>query len=111
MKVYLASLATDNCELETKIYKTFSNVLIYIHEKLKSLTMESVKDCDFFDRDYVQKYFTEDFFKQFKNINCRTTHGEFIIKKVKHNKYQFIFNISKENCFFICELEILDLLD
>ena len=45
------------------------------------------EDCDFFDRDYIQKYFTEDCFgDKFCRVNCRSSYGEFIIEKLKFDK-------------------------
>ena len=113
MKVYLASLATNNYELENAVYKTFQHSLGYIYYNLKalSLSLESLKDCDFFDRDYVQKYFTKEYFDNFKNVVCKSVYGEFCIKKVKSNKYQFVFSPVSQDYFFVCELEILDLFD
>lgn len=115
MKVYLASIATSLQEIDTKVYETFENSLKYIYDSLKSLVSEEVEDCDFFDRDYIQKYFTEDCFgNKFCRVNCRTSYGEFIIEKVKDDKYQFVFSpISSKhiNYFIVCELEILELLN
>ena len=116
MKVYVVSLATNNCELENRVYKSLYNSLKYIYDSLKSLSIESINDCDFFDRDYVQKYFKEEYFNQFNMVNCKSVYGEFIVKKTRANKYQFIFksgifNPTNQDYFFVCELEILDLLD
>lgn len=113
MKVYLASLATNNYELENAVYKTFQHALgyIYYHLKAMSLSLESLKDCDFFDRDYIQKYFTKEYFDNFKNVVCKSEYGEFFIKKEKNNKYQFVFSPVNQDYFFVCELEILDLFD
>ena len=83
MKVYLASLSTNNYELENTVYKTFQHSLGYIYYNLKTLSLESIKDCDFFDRDYIQKYFTKEYFDNFKNVVCKSVYGEFCIKKVK----------------------------
>jgi hypothetical protein len=115
MKVYLASIATSLQEIDTKVYETFENSLKYIYNSLKNLVSEEVEDCDFFDRDYIQKYFTEDCFgDKFCRVNCRSSYGEFIIEKVKDDKYQFVFSpISSKhiNYFIVCELQILELLN
>ena len=72
-------------------------------------------DFDFFDRDYIQEYFTKDFFvDKFCRVNCRSSYGEFIIEKVKGDKYQFVFSpVSSKriNYFIVCELQILELLN
>lgn len=115
MKVYLASIATSLQEIDTKVYETFEKSLKYIYDSLKSLVSEEVEDCDFFDRDYIQKYFAEDCFgDKFCRVNCSSSYGEFIIEKVKYDKYQFIFSpISSNNInfFIVCELQILELLN
>ena len=111
MKVYLASLATNNYELENRVYKTLDNSLKYIYENLKVLSIESVKDCDFFDREHIKEYFTEKYFDRYINVNCNSVYGEFIKKKVKDNKYQFVFAPVNQDYFFVAELEILELLD
>lgn len=115
MKVYLASIATSLQEIDTKVYETFEKSLKYIYDSLKSLVSEEVEDCDFFDRDYIQEYFREDFFvDKFCRVNCRSSYGEFIIEKVKDNKYQFVFSpVSSKriNYFIVCELQILELLN
>ena len=111
MKVYLTSLATNNYELENKIYKTFGNSLKYIYDNLKALSVESINDCDFFDREYIQKYFTEEYYENFNRVNCKSSYGEFVIQKKSSNKYQFIFIPINQECFFVCELETLELLD
>ena len=115
MKVYVVSLATNNCELENRVYKSLCNSLKYIYDSLKSLVSEEVEDCDFFDRDYVQKYFNVDFFgQQFHRVVFKSIYGEFIIDKVVENKYQFIFSpVSSNNInfFIVCELQILELLN
>ena len=114
MTIYLASIATSLQEIDTKVYETFEKSLKYIYDSLKSLVSEEVEDCDFFDRDYIQKYFTEDcFVDKFCRVNCRSSYGEFIIEKVKDNKYQFVFcpvSSKRINYFIVCELEILELL-
>ena len=69
MKVYLASLATNNYEIENRVYKTLGNSLKYIYDNLKVLSVTSIPDCDFFDREYVQKYFTEEYYESFNKIN------------------------------------------
>ena len=93
MTIYLASIATSLQEIDTKVYETFEKSLKYIYNSLKSLVSEEVEDCDFFDRDYIQKYFTEDCFgDKFCRVNCRTSYGEFIIEKLKDDKYQFVFS-------------------
>lgn len=117
MKVYLASIATSIQEIDTKVYETFEKSLKYIYDSLKSLVSEQMVDYDFdfFDRDYIQKYFTEDCFEdKFCRVNCRSSYGEFIIEKVKDDKYQFVFSpISSKliNYFIVCELQILELLN
>lgn len=111
--IYLAAVSTNQNTLESRAYKTFDHSLEYIYESLKNLAAEIVEGCDFFDRDYVQKYFTVDFFNHFNRVNCRSACGEFIIERVNRSKYQFIFipsNIEYEY-FIVCELEIMDLLD
>ena len=114
MTIYLASIATSLQEIDTKVYETFEKSLKYIYDSLKSLVSEEVENCDFFDRDYIQKYFTEDcFVDKFCRVNCRSSYGEFIIEKVKDNKYQFVFcpvSSKRINYFIVCELEILELL-
>lgn len=120
MKVYLSSIATNLQEIDTRVYETFEKSLNYIYDSLKKLVSEEIDDCvcDFFDRDYVQKYFNVDFFgqtgQQFHRIVCKSTYGEFIIDKVREDKYQFIFSpISSNNInfFIVCELQILELLN
>ena len=112
MLVYLTTSSTNSCELETRVYKTLNHSLENIYNNLKKLTIEYMPDGDFFDRDYVKKYFTEEFFNQFSRIICRTEFGEFIVEKVKNNKYQYIFApIHTYDNFIVCELEILELLD
>ena len=115
MKVYLASIATSLQEIDTRVYETFEKSLVYIYDTLKSLVLEEVEDCDFFDRDYIQKYFTEDYFgDKFCRVNCRSSYGEFIIEKLKDDKYQFVFSpVSSKyiNYFIVCELQILELLN
>lgn len=115
MKIYLTSIATSLQEIDTKVYETFEKSLKYIYDSLKSLVSEEVEDCDFFDRDYIQKYFTEDCFgDKFCMVNCRSSYGEFIIEKVKDDKYQFVFspiNSKRINYFIVCELQILELLN
>ena len=111
MKVYLASLATNNYELENRVYKTLDNSLKYIYENLKVLSVTSIPDCNFFDRDFVQNYFKEEYFDRYINVTCNSVYGEFIKKKVKDNKYQFVFVPIKQDYYFVAELEILELLD
>jgi hypothetical protein len=119
MKVYLASIATSIQEIDTKVYETFEKSLKYIYNSLKSLASEQMVDYDFdfFDRDYIQEYFTEDFFvDKFCRVNCRSSYGEFVIEKVKDDKYQFVFSpdtVSSKriNYFIVCELQILELLN
>jgi hypothetical protein len=115
MKVYLASIATSLQEIDTRVYETFEKSLVYIYDSLKNLVSEEIEDFDFFDRDYIQKYFTEDCFgDKFCRVNCRSSYGEFIIEKVKNDKYQFVFSpISSKhiNYFIVCELQILELLN
>lgn len=111
MKVFLASLATNNYELENRVYKTLGNSLKFIYDNLKAMSVISIPDCDFFDREYVQKYFTEEYYESFKKVNSHSTYGEFVINKVKDNKYQFVFVPIKQDYYFVCELEMLELLD
>jgi hypothetical protein len=118
MKIYLASIATSEYPIERKVYKSLGNSLKYIYDNLKSLSMKCIDGCDFFDRDYVQQYFTEDFFTQFgsgsKKMNCNSTYGEFFIEKMSDSKYMFVFtpfiSMRLQNPFIVCELEILELL-
>ena len=112
MIVYLTTSSTNTCELETSVYKNFKHSLENIYNNLKKLTIEYMSDSDFFDRDYVKKCFTEEFFKQYTRVICRSEFGEFIVEKVKNNKYQYVFvPIHTYDTFIVCELEILDLLD
>lgn len=118
MDIYLASISTNLYEIDKKAYKNIDNSLKYIYNNLKKLTTEYIEGCNFFDRDYVQNFFTKEFYEQYVNVNCRNEYGEFTIKKVEENKYQFVFvpyNIilnqtSPDERFIVCELEILDLL-
>lgn len=119
MDIYLVSTATNNCDFGNRVYANFDDSLKYIHNKLKELILLEYTDgCDFFDRDYVQKFFTEEYFKQFINVNCRSQFGEFIVRKVEEKKYQFVFNpsfniiqsLQPYGHFIVCELEILELL-
>ena len=89
MKIYLASIATNESEIENRAYKDLKSALNYIYESLKSLTAETIPDSDFFDREYIQKYFTEAIFTT--KVNCKSEYGEFVIEKVKNNRYQFVF--------------------
>lgn len=119
MQIHLASISTDNCEIENRAYKSVGNTLEYIYNSLKALTSDFIEDCDFFDRDYIKNYFTEEYFNRFSKVNCHSIYGEFIIDKVKDSKYQFVFIPSKEylkadircDIFIVCELEMLELLD
>lgn len=121
MRIYLASTATNHSELENRAYKTFAHSLEYIYDCLKRLAKEYINadDFDFFDRDYVRSYFTEDFFCNSIRINCRSEFGEFIIEKANDIKYRFVFapnhtvlkSTHPYDMFFVCELEILELLD
>lgn len=123
MKVYLASIATSLQEIDTRVYETFEQSLNYIYDSLKKLVSEEIDYCvcdfdclcDFFDRDYFQKYFNIDFFgQQFIRVVCKSIYGEFIIDKVGEDKYQFIFSPvgpNNINFFIVCELQILDLLN
>jgi hypothetical protein len=96
MKVYLASISTSLQEIDTKVYETFEKSLKYIYDSLKSLVSEEFEDCDFFDRDYIQKYFTEYFLwinfvelivgHHMENLLLKS------IEKVKDDKYQFVFS-------------------
>lgn len=111
MKIYLASIATNESEIENRAYKDLKSALNYIYESLKSITAETIHDSDFFDKEHIQKYFTETMFST--NVNCRSPYGEFAIRKVNNDKYQFIFKPANQDdlFFFVCELDILDLLD
>lgn len=125
--IYLASISTDNCEIENRVYKNIGNSLEYIYNSLKSLTSDFIEDCSFFDRDYVKRYFTEEYFNRFSKVNCHSIYGELVINEVKDSKYQlandskyqFVFIPSKEylktdirsDIFIVCELDILELLD
>lgn len=119
MQIYLASISTDNCEIENRAYKNIGNSLEYIYNSLKSLTSDFIEDCSFFDRDYVKRYFTEEYFNRFSKVNCHSIYGEFKVDKVKDSKYQFVFIPVKEylktdirsDIFIVCELDILELLD
>jgi hypothetical protein len=111
MKVYVVSLATNNCELENRVYKSLCNSLKYIYDNLKSLSIESINDCDFFDKDFVQNYFKEEYFERYIKINSKSIYGNFTKNKVRDNKYQFVFSPVNKDYFFVAELEILDLLD
>jgi hypothetical protein len=115
MKVYLASIATSLQEIDVKVYETFEKSLKYIYDNLKNLVSEEMEDCDFFDRDYIQKYFTEDCFgDKFCRVIFKSSYGEFIIEKVKDDKYQFVFSpVSSKRIgyFIVCELQILELLN
>jgi hypothetical protein len=115
MNIYLESIATSEYEIENKAYKNICDSLIYIYDSLKSLSAEFIEGCDFFDRNYVQEYFTEKFFAQFNGrMNCKSAYGEFSIIKMSDSKYQFVFvpllSIQLQNPFIVCELEILELL-
>lgn len=111
--IYLAAISTNQDILESRAYKTFDHSLEFIYDSLKALAAEVVDGCDFFDRDYVQKYFTVDFFNRFNRVNSRSEYGEFIIERVNRSKYQFVFIPSNQEYeyFIVCELEIMDLLD
>lgn len=122
--IYLASISTDNCEIENRAYKSIGNALDYIYDSLKALAKDAIDDekCfDFFDRDYIKSYFSEEFLNQFNKICSRTEFGEFIIERPKSNKYRFIFapnfNVLKSPqpnyifVFIVCEMEMLELLD
>lgn len=129
MKIYLTtveiSTITSICEIEKRAHKNFTNSLENIYNNLKSIISKEIDDCacdacEFFNRDYVRKYFTEDFFKeheeQFYRINFNSPNGEFYIKKINDNKYQFVFypydeKLKNINYFIVCELEILELLN
>jgi hypothetical protein len=119
MKVHLASISTNEYEIENRIYIELSHSLEFIYVCLKSLTSDVIKDCDFFDREYIRNIFTKKYFIENIdcncNINCRSAqYGDFTIKKIKQNKYQFVFIptiIKQDEHFIVCELEILDLLD
>lgn len=122
MQIYLVEIATNNCEKdsENRAYKSLGSALDCIYDNLRHFPLEEYEDgCDFFDRDYVKNYFTEEFFNRFSRVNCHSTYGELVINEVKDNKYQFVFISSKEylksdiRCdnFIVCELEYLELLD
>ena len=72
MKIYLASIATSEYEIENRAYKNICDSLMYIYDSLKSLSAEFIEGCEFFDRKYVQEYFTEEFFTQFNGIIMST---------------------------------------
>lgn len=118
MNIYLVSTATNICDFGNRVYANFDDSLKYIHNKLKELVLNYTDECDFFDRDYVQKFFTEEYFKQFANVTCRSQFGEFTIRRIEDKKYQFVFSpslmlIKSEqpySQFAVCELEILELL-
>ena len=120
--IYLASISTDSCEIENRAYKSIDKALEYIYDRLKALSKDIIDDekCfDFFDREYIKSYFSEEFFNQFKKIWSRTEFGEFIIESPRSNKYIFIFNpnfnvlksYQPHYIFIVCELEMLELLD
>ena len=117
--IYLASISTDNCEIENRAYKSIGKALEYIYNSLKKLTSDIIEDCSFFDRDCVKNYFTEEYFNRFSKVNCHSIYGELVINEIKDNKYQFVFIPSKEylkddircDIFSVCELEMLVLLD
>ena len=122
MCVYLATISDSEYFDETKVYKNIGNSLKYIYENLKLISTKYIENCNFFDRDYIQEYFTEEFIKQFNGrINCKSEFGEFFIENINENKYKFFFvcfqsfetyqSKREQNPFCICELEILDLLD
>lgn len=115
MNIYLVSIATSEYEIENRAYKNICDSLKYIYDSLKSLSTEFIYGCDFFDRNYVQEYFTEEFFAQFNGrMNCKSAYGEFSIVKMNDSKYQFVFvpllSMQLQNPFIVCELEILELL-
>ena len=120
--IYLASISTDNYEIENRAYKSIGNALEYIYDSLKALAKDIIDDekCfDFFDRDYIKSYLSEEFFNQFNKVWSRTEFGEFIIERPKINKYRFLFDpnfkvlksTQPHYIFIVCELEILELLD
>lgn len=115
MDIYLVSTATNICDFGNRVYANFDDSLKYIYDSLKSLSAEFIEGCDFFDRNYVQEYFTEEFFAQFNGrMNCKSAYGEFSIIKMNDSKYQFVFvpllSTQLQNPFVVCELEILELL-
>ena len=112
MLFYLTSISTNEYEIENRLYKNINSSLNYIYENLKSLTKEVMPECNFFDRDYVKQYFTDCKILS-TGVNCRTKDGEFSVNKVKDNKYMFLFKPANQDdlFFFVCELEILELLE
>lgn len=115
MNIYLTSIATNHCELGNRTYKSLDSSLKHIYNNLKALSSEYICDCAFFDREYVQEYFTEEFFSKFNGrMNCKSAYGEFYIEKISDTKYQFVFAplliTDVQNTFIVCELEILELL-
>jgi hypothetical protein len=112
MNIYFTSISTNVLEIENRAYKNFGNALEFIYNNLKELTC-----CEFFHRDYIQKYFTTEFFDKFAKVNCKSEYGEFVIEKVKDNRYQFVFifypSLLTEpiDFFIVCELEILELIE
>ena len=119
MEIYLASTATNQYALENRLYRNIESSLKYIYDSLKKLTSEAIDECDFFDRDYVKEFFTEEYFSKFTRVNCKSEYGEFIIEMAKDSKYQFVFCPStwvlksdkSYDSFIVCELEGLELLD
>lgn len=119
LKIYLASISTSEYAIERKAYSNIGSSLKYIYDNLKekALSIECINGCDFFDREYVKNYFTEEFFYQFinndKKLTCRSSYGEFFIERINDSKYQFVFApppICPQNQFIVCELDLLDLI-
>lgn len=124
-EVYLTSISTDICELENKIYRNIESSLEHIYAKFKEIsneyTIENINTCNFFDRDVILKCFNKDNFinsSEFINTNIRSEYGEFIVKNIDSNKYQFIFapyrSILKSInpiTIIVCEIEKIELLD
>lgn len=117
MIVYVSSISTNEYAIERRAYKSISSSLKYIYDNLKSLSIEYIEDCDFFDRDYIKNYFTEDYFERFIAVSCKSTYGELSIKYIYDGKYQFVFapyaeyTVSHDACFIVCELDMLELLN
>ena len=120
--IYLVEIATNNCEKdsENRAYKSLGSALECIYDNLRYFPLDEYEDgCDFFDRDYIKSYFSEEFFNQFNKVWSRTEFGEFIIERPKINKYRFLFDpnfkvlksTQPHYIFIVCELEILELLD
>jgi hypothetical protein len=119
MKIYFASMESSVHEQEHRVYGTIDNALKYIYESMKSLSLEVMENCDFFDTEHIRECFTEEYIKDFSGrINARNSNGEFSMSKA-FDKYQYIYipsdNLLKSdhmsNILIVCELEVLELLD